>query len=375
MTNRERLIAIMEGRSPDQIPWIPRMLPWYTARQKTGTMPEPYRDYSLRELEKALGMGTPAREGRVFRTEMTDVETVSRQEGKDTVTEYITPVGTVSSRTRYSQELSNVGLGGMEVEHIIKGPEDFPAVEFMVTHTRYIPTYEEYLSYDREIREDGMPMVHGGDCPFHHFLQKLVGYNHAYFHLSDYPDQVEHLLELMTEIDREMVWPILADSPARLVLHGVHFDSQITPRPLFERYIQPYYQEFSELLHAHGKTLCMHADNDSRLLLSLIKASGFDMAETFTTAPMVTCTLSEARAAWGTEVIIWGGVPSVILEDQFPDAEFEAYMKDLFRTVAPGDAFILGVADNVMPRARLDRLLRITEMAATWGRYPVQVDE
>jgi len=87
---------------------------------------------------------------------------------------------------------------------------------------------------------------------------------------------------------------------------------------------------------------------------------------------MVTCTLAEARAAWGTDVIIWGGVPSVMLEDSVSEAEFEAYMKDLFRTIAPGDAFILGVADNVMPRARLDRLLRIGEMATTWGRYPVQ---
>ena len=373
MTNRERLMTIMEGRSPDQIPWIPRMQVWYTAHQRSGTIPKPYQDYSLRDLEKALGMGTPARNGRIFRTEMDDVETISHQEGRDTITEYITPVGTVSSRTRYSQELSGVGLGGMEIEHLIKDPEDYPVVEFMITHTRYIPTYEEYLDYDGEIGEDGVPMTHGGDCPFHHFLQKLVGYNHAYFHLRDYPDRVNHLLEVMTEMDRETVWPLIVDSPAPLILHGVHFDSQITPPPLFAQYIQPYYQEFSELLHARGKTLCMHADNDTRLLLDLVKASGFDMAETFTTAPMVTCTLSDARRVWGTDVIIWGGVPSVILEGSFPEAEFEAYMKDLFRTIAPGDAFILGVADNVMPRAKLDRILRISEMAATWGRYPVQV--
>jgi uroporphyrinogen-III decarboxylase len=95
------------------------------------------------------------------------------------------------------------------------------------------------------------------------------------------------------------------------------------------------------------------------------------MAETFTTTPQASCTLEEARETWGNDVIIWGAVPSVILEDTYSDEAFEAYMKEIFRTVAPGDAFILGVADNVMPNARLDRLERITEMVETWGHYPI----
>jgi hypothetical protein len=77
----------------------------------------------------------------------------------------------------------------------------------------------------------------------------------------------------------------------------------------------------------------------------------------------VPTTLAEARAAWGDRVIIWGGVPSVILEPQFSDAEFEAYMRDLFRVIGDGDAFILGVADNVMPGADIERVRRITAMA------------
>jgi hypothetical protein len=45
-------------------------------------------------------------------------------------------------------------------------------------------------------------------------------------------------------------------------------------------------------------------------------------------------------------------------------------MEDMFRVIAPGDAFILGVADNVMPGARLERVKRITEMVEKYGRYP-----
>ena len=372
MTNRERLLAIMEGRSPDRVPWIPRLLIWHRAQVMRGRLPERLRGMPLREVERTLGMGTPAREGRVFSsTQGGDVEVSTRREGMSVVSTYRTPAGTVQTRHQSSRELEQVGIGGLEVEHMIKGPEDYAPVEYLVTHTRYVPTYEAYSAYEDEIGDDGYPLVAAGDCPFHHFLQKLAGYQTGYYHLVDYPDRVEHLLRTMEEVEAEEVWPLAVDSPARLILHGLHFDSTMTPPPYFSRYIIPYYRDFSALLHAKGKFLCTHADSDSRLILGHIREAGYDMAETFTTYPQVSCTLEEARRVWGTDVIIWGAVPSVVLEDAYPDEAFEAYMRGVFRTVAPGDAFILGVADNVMPDARLDRLERITEMTEAWGQYPM----
>lgn len=371
MTNRERLLTILEGRPPDRIPWIPRLLIWYNAHQKTGTMPPEYAGLSLRELEKALGMGTPARDGRIFRTVLSEVEVVSRSEGHDILTAYITPVGTLASRSRSTARLEEMGLGGREVEPPLKRAEDYAIVEYLVEHTEYLPTYEEYLAYEEEIGDDGYPLVQVGDCPFHEWLQKWAGYSRAYFDLHDDPERVEHLLEVMTQVHKERVWPLVVQSPARLILHGVHFSSLMTPPPVFERYILPYYREFSDLLHRHNKRLCFHADADTSLLLDLIREAGFDMGETFVTAPMAPCTLRQAREAWGSDVIIWGGVPSVILEEPFTNDEFRAYMEDLFAAIAPGDAFILGVADNVMPAAKLERLLWITEMVEERGHYPI----
>ena len=115
----------------------------------------------------------------------------------------------------------------------------------------------------------------------------------------------------------------------------------------------------------------MHADNDSSLILDHIRDAGFDMVETFTTEPQVRCTLEQARQVWKNDVIIWGAVPCVILEEAYGEAEFERYMRSIFETVAPGDAFILGVADNIMPDALVSRLERIAEMVEEWGDYPI----
>jgi uroporphyrinogen-III decarboxylase len=257
------------------------------------------------------------------------------------------------------------------VEHRIKGPDDFPVVEYLIQHTEIIPTYEEYLAYEEEVGEDGVPMVWIGQDPMGQILKRLIGYDNAYFFLHDYPDRVFHLIEVLKEQAAE-IQRVTLDSPARLILHGEHFDSQMTPPYLFQEYMVPYYQSFAERLHEHGKVLAGHADADTSLLLDLIVEAGFDMVECFVTAPMVPVTLEEARAAFGNEVIIWGRIPSVMLCDPVSDEEFEEYMLQLFRTIAPGDAFILGVADNVMPEAKLERIERVSEMVKEYGEYPIQ---
>jgi len=375
MTNRQRLLAILDGQSPDRIPWIPRLLIWHTAHSRLGTLPEHFEGKTLRQIERELGMGTPARDGRIFTSvQQGDVEIHSEQEGDSTLTTYRTPVGSVTSRSRHTADFKRAGLPSLEIEHILKSREDFAVVEYMVQNTTYTPTYQSYLDYEKEIGEDGYPLVAAGDCPFHHFLQKLAGYQNAYYLLADYPQQVEHLLATMEEIDRERVWPLVAQSPARMILHGLHLDSMLTPPPYFERYITPYYQDLSALLHANKQKLCMHADNDSSLILKHLEEAGYDMVETFTTEPQARCTLEQARKAWDTRMIIWGAVPSVILEPTYSEKEFEAYMRQIFRTVAPGDAFILGVADNIMPGSLLQRLERINEMVQEWGDYPIDPD-
>jgi len=382
MTNRERLLAIMEGRSPDHIPWIPRLEIWYQAHKLRGDgspelaagLPERYREWTLRDIERDLGMGTPARAGRVFRTEMRNVTVHTERHGDDAITEYHTPVGTVSTVHRHSATLARGGIDSdLDISHMIKSVDDYPVVEYIVQHTDVVPTYQEYLEYEAEIGEDGVPLVAIGPDPLYRILRDLVGYNQAFYHLHDYRRDVLHLYAVLTEY-AEQVQQVVLDSPARLILHGEHFDTQMTPPALFRTYMLPYFQPFAEKLHARGKVLVCHADADTSRLLDLIMESGFDMAECFVTAPMVPVTLAQARAVWGTRVAIWGGIPSALLSEPFSDADFEAYMRDLFRTIAPGDAFILGVADNVMAEAKFERIARVSEMVAAYGAYPIAQD-
>jgi len=136
-----------------------------------------------------------------------------------------------------------------------------------------------------------------GDIPFHHFLNVYSGYEKGYLDLFDYPGKVERLLETMHQCLREKMWPVAANSPGTLFLHGAHFSSQTTPANYFEQYMLPYMQEFADYMHSHSKKVVHHADNDTSEIIDLLKRSRYDMHECFVTAPMVPITLAEAREA------------------------------------------------------------------------------
>ena len=373
MTNRERFLSILSGKSPDRIPWAPRLKYWYNANVVDNTFPDRLKGLSLREVEKAIGASAPAREAPLFRIEYDNLDVVVKDEGLVTTTEFVTPKGRSRWVEKISEDDHKYGFEKVMVEHPLKNEDDYDIWMYIIDNITYVPMYEEFLSYDKEIGDDGLPGLNQEyHCPFHYWLKDLAGYNEGYYHLADFPLKVEALVDLMNEKDKEM-WRIVAESPIKLVHHGKHQTPYFTPPNMYDKYITPYYQGFSKLLHEKGKYLAMHADGDTKQILDNIKEAGYDMVECFLTDPMATITLEEARDHWGMKPVIWGGIPSAILEKHFPEDKFREYILNIFRTIAPGDGFILGIADNAMPATLLSRLEWISEMVEKYGYYPIAI--
>jgi hypothetical protein len=335
-------------------------------------MPARWQGVSLRQVQRDLKVGDSARQGKIFDVVYDGVEVIETKYGDSSSVEYHTPVGSVRTVRQSAGEGHSQGLPATTVEYLLKEPKDFKVWEWIAERARYEPRYEEYLSYDAQVGETGLPVVEVGRVPFNDFLFNLAGYEQAYYLLNDYPKEVEHLLCVMVEAQRSNLWPVIFNSPAELVVHGVHLSSQLTPPPLFRKYILPFYQEMIPLMHDQRKCVAMHADNDTSLILELIESSGWDMVECFVTAPMVPVTLKQAREAWGNRVIIWGGIPSTMLSPSVEESDFRRYVSEVLRTVAPGDAFVLGVADNVMPDSIIERIVWISEFLEKMGRFPIE---
>ncbi|HEY5473166.1 MAG TPA: hypothetical protein VIK32_08245, partial [Candidatus Limnocylindrales bacterium] len=71
-------------------------------------------------------------------------------------------------------------------------------------------------------------------------------------------------------------------------------------------------------------------------------------------------TLEEAWHAWRGKPIIWGGIPSPILEPATTEDQFRAYVDGLLDLVGAGP-MILGVADMILCNNSIDRVAYIAE--------------
>lgn len=140
MNHRERNLAVLNHQAPDRVPWIPRLGLWYKARVKSGSMPAGWSGYTLRQVEKALGLGTPARDGHVYRVAYPGVEIINSHQDGQTITETHTPLGTLRQVVVSSQELADQDIQGLMKEHFLKTAHDYPVLEWVVEHMQFIPT-------------------------------------------------------------------------------------------------------------------------------------------------------------------------------------------------------------------------------------------
>ncbi len=134
----------------------------------------------------------------------------------------------------------------------------------------------------------------------------------------------------------------------------------MTNPKLFTEFCLPCYQRYSEILHGQGKKVGSHTDGNVKPLLALLKDSGLDVCESFSPVPLTPCTFEEAWQAWRSGPIIWGGIPSPILEARTSEADFREWVDQLLATVGPGP-IILGVGDMVMGHNSIERVRWIAE--------------
>ena len=399
MTHKERMLRAARGEWADQLPWAPRIDLWHNSNSMRGTLPVPFKqDATLDEIADSLGggyhkivpeflkarssednidrgLGVYRLRGMAYRPELVGVEREVRKEGPATFVTYRTPVGSVSCKILYTEEMKRAGASITWIsEHVIKEPKDYKVVGYIFKNMKILPDYDNYLEYQKEVGDKGYAAAYANlaSSPMHHIMKEFFDATRFYLELYDHPEELRQLCEEM-EPYYDQIYRVLAGSPAEVVFSGGNYDEMITYPPFFKDHIMPHLQKCADILHPKGKLLQTHCDGENKGLLELLAESGMDVAEAICPRPMTKVTITEVKKAFKGKVTVFGGVPSVaLLEESMSDEEFERFMKNLFREIAPGDRFILGVSDTTPPDAKFERLLRITEMVQEWGTLPMK---
>ena len=399
MTHKERIVKAARGEMPDLLPYLPRIDLWYAANARAGSLPKQHQGRTAYEISRAQGwglmtasidftyqfspdallhraLGTYALKEHVFKFVFSpQIDIRVKEEGERTSVEYHTPKGMLRTCKVYSEEMRRGGVSIHWIEeHMIKKPEDYRVVACLFENIDLVPHYDSFLRWEKEVAEDGLcaAWLAGAASPMHHIQKYFLDATEFFFHYHDHQKEMRFLAEALTPL-YDKALKIIAESPAQAVNWGGNYDEMITYPPYFEKELLPWIQKASAAMEAKGKLVFCHCDGENKGLLDLIRDSGMHVAESVCPFPMTKVKVEEYYRHWADRLTIMGGVPSnMLLPSSAGEEEFLAYLDSLFRGIAPGKRFILGVADTTPRDADFSRLVRIGEIVQARGRLPLE---
>jgi len=397
-THKQRMLAAARGDLCEVIPYVPRIDLWYNANSENGTLPEQHKGRTQDEISRAEGWALHKVIPELLATERPednlhralgiydlkeypfrhrfpkDVEAEVKKEGDVTRVAYHTPVGTVSAKTLYDEEMRKAGVSITWIqERIIKSPADYRAVGYIFENLEIVPAFEEHAKWRDYIGEDGVAcaVANLSASPMQHIQRDFLEATDFFYHYHDFPREMRGLADRI-EHYFEQILAIMVEAPAEFVLWGTNYDDMITYPEYFKKDILPWLQKASDVLGSAGKHVISHCDGENLGLMELIRDSGIQVAEAVCPHPMTKVRIEEYYQRWGDKLTLWGGIPSnLLLSESASDEEFEAYLDHLFTSIGDGRRMIFGIADTTPPNAVYDRLRRIGDRVEKEARLPL----
>jgi hypothetical protein len=386
-TIKDRVTAILQNKKPDRLPFIDRMEIWYKSKCQDKTLPAKFKGMSLNQIHRDVGIGRQkftapyafklnnvevvyTFENEIIYREFEPLteyfpaqwapERVPRDKAGVTMIEYIAPPGKLS--LRYEVAESMISMSGVEpylTEHLVKDEGDYRTAEYIIEHTEIVPQFNKIQEDEADLGDNGfvVPCLHR--IPFQQALLEYLGEIPLFTALYDRPDHLDRLIHVLDQQLLEIL-NCLKDLESIYVEFGDNLDGMMTNPKLFEKYSLPYYQKYADILHGQGKKVGNHTDGNLKPLLGLLAESNLDVCESFSPSPLTECTFEEAWHEWEKGPLIWGGIPSPILEERTPEREFREFVHGMLTTIG-NQAMIIGVGDMVLGNNLIERVRYIAE--------------
>jgi len=394
MTYREVIMRTIEGKPTDRLPFVPRLDLWYKANKMAGTLPEKYKNATLRDISDSLevgyhcllpdfsdfedsdgdidiGLGVYHLAINCYETVFHNIKrTVERKEGGVLRVTYQTPHGDVSTVSVFDDRMKKSGATLWVVkEHLIKEESDYEAAAYIFENAEIIPRYDRLESFQEYVgdRAEAVAFAHVQACAMHLLVKDLMGFED--FCMALVEDE-EGLAQLGRRIEPYMdrLYDVVSNAPSQLVFSGANFDSTITFPPFFQKHMLPQIKKRAALAHAMGKYLICHTDGENLGLMDHLLNSGMDVADSVCPAPMTKLSFTDYYSNFREKITIWGGIPSIaVLGETMSDKDFFRFVDGVFSNLGNGKRLIFSIADTLPPATRFDRVEHIAKMCREFG--------
>ena len=364
MTNRERVLRLLKGEAPDQVPWFGDLDYWYSAMRHQGTLPKEYEGDGYYRLNKDLGVGFYLQGYEPYRP-VHEGLTVRHHEHEGRRTTWVeTPRGTLDQ----IHEFLPVSCSWACRKHFVESVGDLPAFCYWLEHTTYEPNFGLAREQRQLIGDNGLVLCYLPRSSFMQMVAIYSGLMNLVYMLMEDPSQTRASLELLERKASEAAG-IAVKAPVDCLMIPENLSSEVVGRTYYNEFMREYEERWIAEIHQAGHVSFIHMDGTLKGLLREVAAAGFTVIEAVTPAPVGDLTLEECRALAGPNTVLWGGLPGGYFTPSVSDDEFDAYVIDTLQFMKNDGRSVLGVADQVPPDGLRQRVVRVRELVEQHGAY------
>ncbi|MBN1419420.1 MAG: hypothetical protein JXP34_11630 [Planctomycetes bacterium] len=386
MGRRQEFFAVLEGHPPERMPFFPDITDWYVANrtppgeprrfepgalipdgdpihERPGSIPAAYRGLTFLDFYRRFDWGIHVHIYDWFDIEYGEgVERAIEVEGRERRVRYRTPRGELVRRYRAA------GDGSWAPRQLlVETPGDLDILRLVVEATRYVPRFDRVETVRAAIGDRGQGDLVIPRSPFGKLVHEYLGFERVIYALADDPGRIAEFLALQEEKDLELI-RLAARAPERLVILSDHTDENLISPREYERFCVPYYRKIAGILHAAGKRVSTHLDGNFKGYFPLLGATGFDLLDGCTPAPMFNYEVEELAAALPPGMCAFCGVPAILFCRRRPAAEILGFGGRILRALRGRG--ILNVGDILPPDGDIEQVIALGRFANTreWDR-------
>jgi len=372
MNSRERLSSIFKGVRPDRIPWAPLIDGYFLSSLKEKNIEmnsiELLRHIRADILERHVSTYIDILQtGSSYMIYMNPKDIMVQKNIKITMNFnkksgeifyiYETPLGIIKEKYVFTKASPFLPF---PVERKIKKKEDLSIYKYLLTNIQPVPNFNNFQKVVDYIGDDGLATASGPPTPLLRLLEKDMGVENFYYYLYDYPKEMEEILDIMHERNKN-IYRIIIKSPAEVIIGYENSSTTLFSPQIYKNYCLHQINEYTDIVREAGKIFLTHMCGKLDNIMDLISEGKQNGITDITSPPTGDLNISKALKVWGRNKIVIGGIDATAFTQLSVD-DIKEYVKDLLEQINPSDNFILGSGDAVPYGTPLENLKAVTEV-------------
>jgi len=376
MKSKERLLAVLRGKKPDRIPWTPLIDGYFLSSLKEKNIEmnsiELLRHIRADILERhvttyfdILQTGSSymiyVKPKDIIVQRNIKITTNFNKKSGEIFNIYETPLGIIKEKYVFTKASPFLPF---PVEHKIKKKKDLKIYKYLLENIRPKPNFENFQKEVDYIGDDGLATASGPPTPLMRLLQKDMGVENFYYYLNDYPKEMEEILDIMHERNKN-IYRIIIKSPAEVIIDYENSSTTLFSPQIYKNYCLNQINEYTDIVHEAGKIFLTHMCGKLDNIMDLISEGKQDGITDVAPPPTGDLNISKALKVWGRNKIVLGGIDATAYTQLSTDG-IKKYVSELLKQIGPASNFILGSGDATPYGTPLKNLKAVTEVIENW---------